>query len=35
MRHKKNLPLIIHTRSAEKETFDILNKYLKKKNLVF
>ena len=36
MRHKKkNLPLIIHTRSAEKETFDILNKYLKKKEFSF
>ncbi len=32
---KKNLPLIIHTRSAEKETFDILNKYLKKKEFSF
>ncbi len=29
---EKNLPLIVHTRSAEKETFEILNTYLKKKN---
>ena len=28
----KDLPLIIHTRSAEKETFEILKKYLKKKD---
>ena len=28
---EKNLPLIIHTRSAEKETFEILEKHLKKK----
>ncbi len=27
----KNLPLIVHTRSAEKETLDILKKYIKKK----
>ena len=29
---EKNLPLIVHTRSAEKETFEILKKHLKKKN---
>ena len=29
---EKNLPLIIHTRSADKETFDILEKNLKKKD---
>ena len=28
---KKNLPLIVHTRSAEKETLQILEKYSKKK----
>ena len=28
---KKDLPLIVHTRSAEKETFEILEKHLKKK----
>ena len=28
---EKNLPLIVHTRSAEKETFQILDKHLKKK----
>ena len=28
---EKNLPLIVHTRSAEHETFDILEKHLKKK----
>ena len=28
----KNLPLIIHTRSAEKETYEILKKNLKKKD---
>ncbi len=30
---KKNLPLIVHTRSAEKETFEILEKHLKKKEI--
>ena len=30
---KKNLPLIVHTRSAEKETYQILEKYLKKKDI--
>ena len=29
---EKKLPLIVHTRSAEKETFEILKKHLKKKN---
>ena len=29
---ENNLPLIVHTRSAEKETFEILQKNLKKKN---
>ena len=29
---EKNLPLIVHSRSAEKETFEILQKHLKKKN---
>ncbi len=29
---EKNLPIIVHTRSAEKETFEILQKHLKKKN---
>ena len=29
---EKNLPLIVHTRSAENETFEILQKHLKKKN---
>ncbi len=29
---KKNLPLIVHTRSAEKETFEILQKHVKKKD---
>ena len=29
---KKNLPLIVHTRSAEKETLQILEKYSKKKD---
>ncbi len=29
---EKNLPLIVHTRSAENETFEILNKHLKLKN---
>ncbi len=29
---EKNLPLIIHTRSAEKETLEILKKHLKKKD---
>ncbi len=28
---EENLPLIVHTRSAEKETFEILQKHLKKK----
>ena len=28
----KNLPLIVHTRSAEKETFEILEKHIKKKD---
>ena len=32
---EKNLPLIIHTRSAEKETFEILEKHLKKKDTKF
>ena len=30
---KKNLPLIVHTRSAERETFEILEKHLKKKEI--
>ena len=30
---EKNLPLIIHTRSAEKDTFEILEKCLKRKNI--
>ncbi len=30
---EKNLPLVIHTRSAEKETLEILHKHLKKKQL--
>ena len=30
---EKNLPLIVHTRSAEKETLQILEKYSKKKKL--
>ncbi len=29
---ENNMPLIVHTRSAEKETFEILQKNLKKKN---
>ena len=29
---EKNLPIIVHTRSAEQETFKILEKHLKKKN---
>ena len=29
---EKNLPLIVHTRLAENETFEILQKHLKKKN---
>ena len=29
---EKNLPIIVHTRSAEKETFKILEKHLKKKH---
>ena len=29
---EKDLPIIVHTRSAEKETFNILEKHLKKKN---
>ena len=29
---EKNLPLIVHTRSAEKETFEILKKHIKRKN---
>ena len=29
---EKNLPLIVHTRSAEKETLEILQKHLKKKD---
>ena len=32
---KKNLPLIVHTRSAEKETFEILEKHLKKRKSRF
>ncbi len=31
--HETNLPLIIHTRSAEKETFEILKSAIKKRNL--
>ncbi len=31
--HETNLPLIIHTRSAEKETFEILKSATKKRNL--
>ena len=30
---KTNLPIIVHTRSAENETFEILNKAVKKENL--
>ena len=30
---KKNLPLIVHTRSAENDTYEILQKYLIKKDL--
>ena len=30
---KKNLPLIVHTRSAENDTYEILRKYLSKKDL--
>ena len=30
---QKNLPLIVHTRSAEKETLEILEKHLKKKEI--
>ncbi len=30
---KKNLPLIVHTRSAERETFEILKKHIKKKEI--
>ena len=30
---EKNLPLIVHTRSAEKETIEILEKHLKKKEI--
>ena len=30
---KKNLPLIVHTRSAENDTYEILQKYLSKKDL--
>ena len=30
---EKNLPLIIHTRSAEKDTYEILEKWLKRKNI--
>ena len=29
---EKKLPLIVHTRSAEKETFEILQKHIKRKN---
>tara|TARA_B100000941_G_scaffold290412_1_gene272344 strand:+ start:1172 stop:1948 length:777 start_codon:yes stop_codon:yes gene_type:complete len=29
---ESNMPIIVHTRAAEKETFDILNKNIKKKN---
>tara|TARA_B100000963_G_scaffold321667_1_gene305203 strand:+ start:2366 stop:3142 length:777 start_codon:yes stop_codon:yes gene_type:complete len=32
---EKNLPVIIHTRSAENETFEILQKHLKKKDFKF
>ncbi len=30
---EKDLPIIVHTRSAEKETFEILKKHLNKKNI--
>ncbi len=30
---KQDLPLIVHTRSAEKDTYDILNKHLSKKDI--
>ena len=32
---EKNVPVIIHTRSAENETFEILQKHLKKKDFKF
>ena len=32
---EKNLPLIIHTRSAEKDTYEILEKCLKRKILKY
>ena len=30
---EKNLPIVVHTRSAEKETLEILEKHSKKKNI--